>query len=155
MDPGTLAGHPHRDVSGDPHGALHSLARTVASGARRAAVAALALALLAGCCIGCTTAGANGPGAFNPIVAFHPVLLPIAITIGLDGSIEVSFDPELVTPIGTFSMSVPLTTFKLTPDETLLAIVFLAAGASGRSTLRWPHCSPLIWPHPGRVTVAA
>lgn len=131
MDPGTLAGHPPRDVSGDPHGALHSLTRTVAIGARRAAVAALALTLLAGCCIGC--AGANGPGAFNPIVTFHPVLLPISITIGLDGNIEVSFDPELVTPIGTFSMSVPLTTFKLTPDETLLAIVFLAAGASGVS----------------------
>jgi len=25
----------------------------------------------------------------------------------------------------------------------------------GRSTLKWPHCSPLIWPHPGRAAVAA
>ena len=27
------------------------------------------------------------------------------------------------------------------------------AGLAGRSTLKWPHCSPLIWPHPGRVAV--
>lgn len=25
----------------------------------------------------------------------------------------------------------------------------------GRSTLKWPRCSPLIWPHPGRVAVVA
>jgi len=24
----------------------------------------------------------------------------------------------------------------------------------GRSTLKWPHCSSLIWPHPGAVAVA-
>jgi hypothetical protein len=27
--------------------------------------------------------------------------------------------------------------------------------ADGRSTLKWPHCSPLIWPRPGRAAVAA
>jgi len=26
--------------------------------------------------------------------------------------------------------------------------------AGGRSTLKWPHCSSLIWPHPGAVAVA-
>jgi len=30
-----------------------------------------------------------------------------------------------------------------------------ARGKRGRSTLKWPHCSPLIWPHPGRAAVAA
>jgi hypothetical protein len=28
-------------------------------------------------------------------------------------------------------------------------------GHIGRSTLKWPRCSPLIWPRPGRVAVAA
>ncbi len=118
MDPGTLAGHLHRDPSADPVGALHGLARAVASGARRAAVIALVLALLAGC---------------QSSFTFRPFLLPIAITIGPDGSIEVSFDPELVTPIGTFSMSVPLTRFRVTGAETLLVIVFLAAVVSDAS----------------------
>jgi hypothetical protein len=33
---------------------------------------------------------------------------------------------------------------------------FTSSGnTAGRSTLKWPHYSPLIWPHPGRVAVAA
>jgi hypothetical protein len=30
----------------------------------------------------------------------------------------------------------------------------LIDGLIGRSTLKWPHCSSLIWPHPGAVAVA-
>jgi Protein of unknown function (DUF4235) len=35
------------------------------------------------------------------------------------------------------------------------AIFAVIRAAVGRSTLKWPHCSPLIWPHPGRAAVAA
>jgi hypothetical protein len=57
-------------------------------------------------------------------------LLPIAITVAQDGSVEVSFDPELATPIGTFSLNVPVAHFRVPPDDTVLIILFAVAAAS-------------------------
>lgn len=45
--------------------------------------------------------------------------------------------------------------YVLTPDGVKMAVFYTKLHNRGRSTLKWPHCSPLIWPHPGRAAVAA
>jgi hypothetical protein len=59
-------------------------------------------------------------------LTYQPPLLPIAITVAPDGSIEVSAEPEIATPIGTFSLSIPLANFSVPPGETLVVLLFLA-----------------------------
>lgn len=104
----------HRGIRRSAHGRQPGAA--VARGARHAAVIALALALLADC---------DGVGG-----VYVPPLLPIAITVAQDGSVEVSFDPELATPIGTFSLNVPVAHFRVPPGDTVLIILFAVAAAS-------------------------
>jgi hypothetical protein len=124
MEPGAFPGHRHGDAPADRAGAPHGLAKKVTRGIRSAAITTMALALL----VGCSWKSTGGPSSVPPVgIIYSPPFIPIAITFALDGSIEVSFSPSWVTPIGTFSLSVPDASFTIPSGDTLLVIYFLAA----------------------------
>jgi len=144
VEAGQLSG----DVFRDPTGAHHSSAKTAILGARCAAIITIVLALLTGCGSGSgapavsTSSGSGsgapppstfcGSGSGVPTVAFHPDLfLPIEISLAVDGSIEVSFSPELATPVGTFSFGMPVACGSIAPHGTLLVISRLVRNVIG------------------------
>lgn len=55
-------------------------------------------------------------------VTYHPIDLPIEISLEPNGHIVLSAAPEVATSIGTFSLSEPLAKYKLSEPSTLLAI---------------------------------
>ncbi len=125
MNPRAEAGHPSGRVFRYATGAHHSSVETAIPVARCAAIITIVLALLTGCrtSSGAPTASASCGGSSGaPTVAFQPDLLPIEISLALDGTIEVSFSPELVTPLGTFSVGVPIACVPIASSWTLLEI---------------------------------
>jgi hypothetical protein len=58
----------------------------------------------------------------RPSVTYHPLYLPIEITLEPNGDIVLSAVPEIATSIGTFSASEPLAKYKSSQHGTLLAI---------------------------------
>lgn len=147
MNPRAELGHPYGDVFRDPAGALHGFAKTATLGARCAAIITIFSALLTGCRSipgsgsgsgsGAPTASTGcGGGSGAPALTYQPILLPIEISLALDGSIEVSFSPELVTPLGTFSLSVPVACWKIHSNDTLLVIRRLVHGAMKKDIIK-------------------
>src|SRR5262249_21277968 len=132
MNPQAEAGHPSGDVFRDATAAHHGFAKTAIRGTRSAAIITIVLALLTGCggSIFGSSSGVSSPsascgGGSGVTVGHHPELLPIEISLAQDGSIEVSLDPGIATPVGTFSLGVPVACWKIAPNGTLLAISHL------------------------------
>jgi hypothetical protein len=128
MDLRVEPGRPHCDIFRDRAGALHNSTKAVTLGTRCTATIAICLALLTGC--------TSGISAGTPAVNFQPYLLPIVISVALDGSIEVSVSPSIATPIGTFSLNVPVDSFS--SHYTLLVIRHLVHFLSGIAAHRSP-----------------
>lgn len=106
-----------------PASASSRLTRTIGRGARSAAIIATCLALL----VGCSSLSSVGGGV---AVGYTFPLLPIEITVTGSGTIVVSVVGEIATPLGTFSVGVPLASWTIHPGEILLAI--------------WHHISGLL-----------
>ena len=128
MDLRVEPGRPYCDIFRDRAGALHSSTKAVTLGTRCAATIAICLAVLTGC-VSSTSAG-------TPALGFTPDFVPIVISVALDGSIEVSVSPSIATPIGTFSLTVPVESFS--SHYTLLVIRHLVHFLSGVAAHRSP-----------------
>jgi len=61
-------------------------------------------------------------GCDRPTVTYHPVYLPIEISLEPNNEIVLSAAPEIATSIGTFSASEPLAKYETSSDSTLLVI---------------------------------
>jgi hypothetical protein len=128
MDLPVEPGRPYCDIFRDRAGALHSTTKVVTLGTRCTATIAICLTLLTGC--------ASGITAGTPAVNFQPNFVPIVISVALDGSVEVSVSPSIATPIGTFSLTVPVESFS--SHYTLLVIRHLVHFLSGVAAHRSP-----------------
>jgi hypothetical protein len=126
MDLRVEPGRPYFEIFRDRAGALHSPTKVVTLGTRCAAAIAICLALLTGC----------GSGTSAGVVTFTPNFIPIVISVARDGSVEVSVSPSIATPIGTFSLTVPVESFS--SHYTLLVIRHLVHFLSGVAAHRGP-----------------
>src|SRR5690242_9962711 len=62
-------------------------------------------------------------------VAYHPPLLPIELSIGADGSVELAASAEIATPVGTFSLQQSMAHRQISKRHTLLIIRHIAHGS--------------------------
>jgi hypothetical protein len=92
--------------------------RYLRSGLRRVVTVLVTLTALAAI-VGSSSAGCKPPTAS---VGYKPPYVPIQVSANTLGELTVSFNPEIVTPIGTFSAEVSPPPVDIGSDGTLLAI---------------------------------
>ena len=79
----------------------------------------------------------------QPTLTYHPVYLPIEISLEPNGDIVLSAAPEMATPIGTFSATEPLAKYKTSGHTTLLAVRRSVHGTLEEDLIRVNSTAPM------------
>ena len=79
----------------------------------------------------------------QPTLTYHPVYLPIEISLEPNGDIVLSAAPEMATPIGTFSATEPLAKYKTSGHTTLLAVRRSVHGTLKEDLIRVNSTAPM------------
>jgi hypothetical protein len=91
----------------------------------------------------------------QPTLTYHPLYIPIEISLEPNGDIVLSAAPEIATPIGTFSATEPLSKYKTSGHTTLLAVRRPVHGILKEDLIRVNSAAPMKFVLDGHYSLSS